>query len=95
MNNDDKILKILEDLQADVTTIKATQQAQGKDITTIKTVQQEQGEKIDTLTQKADQIDKKLDREITDMADIVIGSVTEKVQEHEDRIERLEKNQYA
>jgi hypothetical protein len=36
MNSDDKIIKILEDLQADVSSIKEVQQVQGKDIAALK-----------------------------------------------------------
>jgi hypothetical protein len=36
MNSDDKIIKILEDLQADVLSIKEVQQVQGKDIAALK-----------------------------------------------------------
>jgi hypothetical protein len=53
MNTDEKILKALEALKADVTSIKDVQQKQGKDIEGLIDVQQKQGKQIDMLVDTA------------------------------------------
>src|SRR3954466_8750832 len=49
MNNDEKILKTLEDLRSAVEAIKAGTVALRGDVTYIKEVQQKQGKQVDTL----------------------------------------------
>lgn len=125
MNNDEKIVKILESLQAtqeqqgkalealqgDVTAIKgvqqeqgrdiciiqATQQSQGRAIAIIQAVQQEQGKQLEALNQRAERIEKTQVRdgeEMGEMLNEIIARVG-KINDHENRITRLENNQYA
>ena len=50
MNNDDKILKALEELQVDIASIKDVQQQQGKDMTALKSGQEQQGKLLHGIT---------------------------------------------
>ncbi len=47
MNSDEKIIKMLEDLQAGQKALQADVQTQGKDIASLKTGQEQQGKQLD------------------------------------------------
>ena len=50
MNNDDKILKALEELQADIASIKDVQQQQGKELAGLTSGQEQHGKLLNGIT---------------------------------------------
>jgi hypothetical protein len=61
MNNDEKILKALADLRADVSTVKDVQQQQGKHLEALQTDVKGLHGKVDGLEQKVDTVELKVE----------------------------------
>ena len=62
MNTDNKILKALEDLQADVKGLKQGQQAIAADVAAVKDVQQKQGKQLEGIGSDGKTLNNKVDR---------------------------------
>ena len=90
MNSDEKIIKMLEDLQAGQKALQADVQVQGKDIASLKTGQDQQGKQLTQVSREVSKIpaiEKQLDQHNKLMAGLADNMATFLTEQQAQRID--------